>query len=76
MSKPSVSFPGKEEEGKKAEQLKNTELQLGKGNGYIFASTWLQNVPPNNQLGGDGSHCNPGIKWWFDFIRENYTGKN
>jgi len=55
-------------EDKKAEQLKNTELHLGNGNGYIFASTWLQNIPPNNHLGGDGSPCNPGIKWWFDFI--------
>jgi len=55
-------------EGKKAEQLKKTEKLLGEGSGYIFASTWLQNVPPNNHLGGDGSHCNPGIKWWFDFI--------
>lgn len=61
-------------EGKKAEQLKNTRMHLDKGYGYIFASTWLQNVPPNYGPGGDGSHCNPGIKWWLDFIAENYPG--
>ena len=46
--------------GKKEEQLKNTEMHLSKGYGYIFASTWLQNVPPNNKLGGDGSHVQSG----------------
>ncbi len=59
-------------DGKKAEQLKHTKNLLGNGCGYIFASTWLQNVPPNHHPGGDGTHCNPGIKWWLDYIRENY----
>ena len=55
-------------------KLKNTRMHLDNGYGYIFASTWLQNVPPNYRPGGDGSHCNPGIRWWLDFIRENYQG--
>jgi len=55
--------------GKRAEQIKNTEIHLKNGDGYMFASTWLQNVPPNYHPGGDGSHCNPGIQWWFDFIK-------
>ena len=59
-------------EGKKAEQLKHTDNLLKNGHGYMFASTWLQNVPPNHHPGGDGTHCNPGIKWWLDYIRENY----
>lgn len=61
-------------EGKKAEQLKKTEMFLTNGDGYIFASTWLQNVPPKNYPGGDGSHCNPGIRWWFDYIKLNFSG--
>lgn len=58
--------------GKKAEQQKRTETFLNQGDGYMFASTWLQNVPPNYSPGGDGSPCNPGIQWWFDFIKKNY----
>lgn len=56
-------------EGKKVEQIKNTERLLTGGDGYMFASTWLQNVPPNYRPGGDGSHCNPGIQWWLDYIK-------
>jgi hypothetical protein len=59
-------------DGKKAEQLKNTDNLLSHGYGYIFASTWLQQVPPNHQPGGNGSHCDPGIRWWLEYIREHY----
>jgi hypothetical protein len=59
-------------EGKKAEQLKNTDKLLRQGHGYVFASTWLQNVPPNHHPGGDGTHCNPGIRWWLEYIRDQY----
>lgn len=59
-------------EGKKAEQLKNTDNLLKKGHGYMFASTWLQNIRPNHHPGGDGSYGDPGIKWWLEHIRENY----
>jgi len=58
--------------GKKEQQLKDTKDLLDKGYGYLFASTWLQNIPPNYNPGGDGSPCNPGIKWWCNFIKENY----
>jgi len=58
--------------GKKKEQLKNTDKHLQNGEGYIFASTWLQCIPPNNDPGGDGSHCNPGILWWLEHVKENY----
>lgn len=57
-------------EGKKAQQLKATKELLVQGHGYLFASTWLQNVPPNYEIGGDGSPCNPGIRWWLEFVKE------
>jgi hypothetical protein len=56
-------------EGKKAEQLAKTKAILERGDGYLFASTWLQNVPPNYNSGGEGSACDPGIKWWLDFVK-------
>jgi len=62
-------------EGKKAAQLKETKELLDAGHGYLFASTWLQNVPPNYEVGGDGSPCDPGMKWWLEFIKENYGVK-
>lgn len=57
---------------KKEQQLASTRELLDRGDGYLFASTWLQNVPPNYSAGGDGSPCNPGIKWWCSFIKDNY----
>jgi len=59
-------------DGKKKEQIDDTRKLLDAGYGYYFASTWLQNVPPNYEAGGDGSPCNPGMKWWLEFIRDNY----
>ena len=59
-------------EGKKKKQLKITDEHLKNGMGYIFASTWLQNIPPNPNPGGDGTPANPGIKWWLDHIKMNY----
>ncbi len=59
-------------EGKKAEQMKDTRSMLEGGHGYMFASTWLQNVPPNYHPGGDGSPCDPGMRWWLEFVRENF----
>ena len=58
--------------GKKQKQLELTDNHLQNGMGYLFASTWLQCIPPNNKPGGDGSHCNPGILWWLEHIKENY----
>ena len=59
-------------EGKKKEQLQLTDEHLKNGMGYIFASTWLQCIPPNTDPGGDGSPCNPGILWWLKYIQNNY----
>jgi hypothetical protein len=59
-------------EGKKKAQLEATKKYLDAGHGYMFASTWLQNIPPNYDLGGDGTPCDPGMKWWMEFIKENY----
>lgn len=59
-------------DGKKDEQLQNTEHMLANGKGYIFASTWLQNVHVNHEPGGSGLTCDPGIKWWLEYIKENY----
>jgi hypothetical protein len=63
-------------EGKKAEQLKKTKQLLDEGHGYLFASTWLQNIPPNYNIGGNGSPCNPGIKWWIDYINYRKSAEN
>jgi hypothetical protein len=59
-------------EGKKQEQLDRTDKHLKNGMGYIFASTWLQCIPPNNEPGGDGTLCDPGILWWLKHIKNNY----
>ncbi|HKI88681.1 MAG TPA: hypothetical protein VKA38_06615, partial [Draconibacterium sp.] len=59
-------------QGKKSEQLRNTDEHLKNGMGYIFASTWLQCIPPNCTPGGDGTPCNPGILWWLNHIKESY----
>ena len=56
-----------------AQQLKQTRELLDAGHGYLFASTWLQNIPPNYDAGGYGTPCDPGMKWWLEFIRQNYT---
>jgi len=59
-------------ECKKQEQFERTDKHLKNGMGYIFASTWLQCIPPNSDPGGDGSHCDPGILWWLEYIKDNY----
>ncbi len=61
-------------ETKKQDQLKRTKELLDAGHGYLFASTWLQNVPPNYDLGGTGSPSDPGIRWWLEFV-EGYLRK-
>lgn len=59
-------------DGKKKQQIELTREHLERGDGYMLASTWLQNVPPNYNTGGDGTPCDPGIRWWLEFIRKNY----
>lgn len=60
-------------DGKRREQLNMTKEMLDAGHGYMFASTWLQNVPPNYAAGGSGTACDPGIRWWLEFIQKNYS---
>ncbi len=58
-------------ENQKAKTVENIE----RANGYMFASTWLQAVPPlgpNVRPGGDGSTANPGMRWWLEFLRDRY----
>jgi hypothetical protein len=59
----------------KANQKAQTTALIERANGYIFASTWLQAVPPlgpNVLPGGDGSPENPGIRWWLEYLRERH----
>ena len=62
-------------EAMKTDQKAQTTYHLEQANGYIFASTWLQAVPPlgpNVLPGGDGSPENPGIRWWLEYLRERH----
>lgn len=62
-------------EAMKADQKKQTIEHLSRGEGYMLASTWLQCVPPfgpNHRPGGYGTPDDPGIKWWLEFLREEY----
>jgi len=57
----------------KANQIELTKNHFENGWGYMFASTWLQCVPPhgpNADPGGDGSKKNPGIRWWLEALKE------
>ena len=57
----------------KANQIEITRNHFKNGWGYMFASTWLQCVPPhgpNSSPGGDGSAENPGIRWWLEALKE------
>jgi hypothetical protein len=59
----------------KRNQIAQTRRHLDNGHGYMCASTWLQCAPPygpNHRPGGDGSKDNPGVRWWLEFIREQY----
>jgi hypothetical protein len=59
-------------EEQKRIQIHDTREIMGKYNGYVMASTWLQSTPPNYAPGGDGSPGNPGIRWWLDFMKASY----
>lgn len=59
----------------KANQIELTRWHLERGCGYMLASTWLQDVPPqgpNHHPGGYGSAANPGIRWWLEFVADTY----
>lgn len=55
-----------------------TDSFLKRGQGFLFASTWLQCPPPhgpNHDPGGDGSVEDPGVRWWMEHIRDNWSGR-
>jgi hypothetical protein len=59
----------------KANQIAETRAHLRKGQGYMLASTWLQCVShygPNHRPGGAGTESDPGIRWWLEFLRDEY----
>ena len=56
----------------KREMLKRTDTYLDRGQGYLFASTWLQNPPPggpHHAPGGIGTKDDPGVRWWLEHLR-------
>jgi len=56
----------------KREMLQRTDSYLDRGQGYVFASTWLQNPPPagpNHTPGGRGTKDAPGVRWWLEHIK-------
>jgi hypothetical protein len=66
--------------GQYAPGMKENEIELAKmhydrGDGYLFASTWLQEPAPNgpnHNLGGDGSEKDPGMRWWLEWLKDTY----
>lgn len=56
-------------------QITRTFEHFDRGQGYFFASTWLQAAPPlgpNAAPGGDGTKNAPGFGWWLEALRERY----
>ncbi len=59
----------------KRNQLDRTVEHLASGRGYVLASTWLQAPPPqgpNHEPGGHGGPGDPGIRWWLEFVQNEY----
>lgn len=55
--------------------LEKTDRFLQKGQGFIFASTWLQCIPPygpNHSPGGMGTENDPGVRWWLEYLQNYY----
>ena len=55
----------------KRTQMETTREHLQRGDGYMLASTWLQDPPPDGPHqfpGGAGSPDDPGIRWWLEFL--------
>ncbi len=55
----------------KMQMKEYTKRFLENGQGFIFASTWLQCPPPsgpNHTPGGMGTQNNPGILWWLEHV--------
>lgn len=54
------------------EMLQRTDAYLNRGQGYLFASTWLQCPPPggpHHRPGGLGTPEDPGVRWWLKHLR-------
>jgi hypothetical protein len=66
---------GRYTEAMKASQKARTRAHLDHGMGYMMASTWLQAPPPGpyQRPGGYGGPDDPGIRWWLEFLREEYS---
>jgi hypothetical protein len=58
----------------KASQIALAREHFERDEGYMLASTWLQCPPPGpyQRPGGDGSPEDPGIRWWLEWLREEY----
>ena len=53
-------------------QIDDTRAHLRRGDGYMLASTWLQDPPPEGPHqfpGGMGTAEDPGVRWWLEAIR-------
>ncbi|MBD3244115.1 MAG: hypothetical protein GF331_26220 [Chitinivibrionales bacterium] len=59
----------------KQAQIVAAAQHYDRGEGYLFASTWLQAPPPqgpNTDPGGDGSTAQPGVRWWLQWLKERF----
>ncbi len=59
----------------KKNQISISKQHFDNGDGYMLASTWLQCVEPygpNQRPGGYGYKVDPGIRWWLEFVQDNY----
>ena len=57
----------------KKQMLEYTDRYLDRGQGYIFASTWLQCIPPfgpNHNPGGMGTAADAGVRWWLEHLKD------
>lgn len=56
----------------KRKMLAYTDRFLKNGQGFMFASTWLQCPPPsgpNHTPGGMGTEDDPGVLWWLEHVK-------
>jgi hypothetical protein len=58
----------------KESQVALAREHLERGEGYMLASTWLQCPPPGpyQRPGGVGSPEDPGIRWWLEWLCQEY----
>lgn len=61
----------------KRKQIETTREHLSRGDGYLFASTWLQDPPPegpHQYPGGMGTAEDPGVRWWLEMLHDEFGG--